>query len=135
MNKVDQIFVHDPDRGQVGDCVRACLATLLNRALLDLPHFAQDYPDVLELNRAINDWLRAEHGLHLIEIDYESFQDWLDFNVAGSVRHIIYGYSPRHIRHAVVGIDGVMVHDPHPSKAGLLSNASAEWTIGLLVLV
>lgn len=51
-----------------------------------------------------------------------------------AVYHIISGPSPRGngVYHAVIGLNGQVHFDPHPSRAGLAGDPS-EWTFDLLV--
>lgn len=57
-----------------------------------------------------------------------------EFTEALGGYHIIGGPSPRGggILHAVVGLNGEVAFDPHPSKAGLAGDPS-KWTYDYLV--
>lgn len=48
---------------------------------------------------------------------------------------IMGGKSPRGFQHAVVAKDGVMVYDPHPSRAGLVKVEDFELVIPILGLL
>jgi hypothetical protein len=109
---VDQEFMHDPDNGVYGDCMRACIATLLSLPIQDVPHFLHDC-DYDKFDERVNEFL-ASRGLCLVD----TLADATDFY------HLIYGYTVRGTYHAVVGKNGNIVHDPHPSKAGLVDG---EW--------
>lgn len=129
MKPVDQEFAHDPENGLIGDCWRACLASLLERPISCVPHFLAMYPDDEERHTAIQAFL-MEHGYFHIEITRFDFA--AHGNSAGY--HMIYGPSPRfpNIQHAVIGKDGVPVFDPHPSRTMLAGNPE-DWTFGFLV--
>lgn len=43
------------------------------------------------------------------------------------------GMSPRGFRHAVVARNGVMVHDPHPTRGGLIGPGEDGWQYGFLI--
>jgi hypothetical protein len=98
--------------GNHGTCFRASLASILNLREDQVPDFkrANDDPEV-------DRWLGANYGLRYVEVP-----------ISTSVRpvgyHVITGISPRGGEHAVVGRDGEIVWDPHPtwrdgSRAGL----------------
>lgn len=135
MTPVDQEFVHKPEIGQYGDCQRAVIASLLNLPICDVPHFLHD-GDTYEF------WDRIQS--FLITYGYQ----WMVFKKSpagvgelffGSdeidIYHEISGVSPRdpNVRHAVVGCNGVIVHDPHPDKTGLAG--TEDWDYGFLVKV
>ena len=108
------IFVNDP-RGIPGDCMRTSVASLLDLPTEAVPHFA--------LFDAPGQW-------------YDAFTMWL--NARGLRIHplaprnvdrvcLAMGMSPRGVEHIVVwGPDG-LVHDPHPSQAGI--EARQFWAI------
>lgn len=121
---VRQRILADPDRGDghdadgnPGDCLRACVASLLGECYEQVPHFAQH----LDWWNLMRRWARERGG------DFGCFlpQD-------GSIRHALQdgseglfigsGPSPRGaFRHVVlVDQDLDLIHDPHPSDAGLL---------------
>jgi hypothetical protein len=125
---VDQEFLHDPENGVYGDCMRACIATLLSVQRSDVPHFLSDGDDcdAVEFSLRVNRFLKS-FGLFLVDMT------GFDFSTDGEtaeVYHLIYGYTERGTYHAVVGKNGRVIHDPHPSKAGLIGN---DWIYGLLV--
>jgi hypothetical protein len=97
-----------------GNCFQAALAGVLGVSLAGVPHFT--LLGVHHWMRACLAWLDIEHGLTVATFVDESL---------GKPRrlHIINGKSPRGVDHAVIGdtITGEMVHDPHPSRAGLVS--------------
>ncbi len=45
----------------------------------------------------------------------------------GKWYHMIYGMSNRGTNHAVVGVDGEVVHDPHPLRVGALPREIDVW--------
>lgn len=100
------IFVDDP-RGIPGDCMRTAVASLLDLPVEAVPHFV--------LFDAPGAWFTA-------------FSLWLDGRglrirafPGGSVDRecLALGMSPRGVEHVVVwGPDGLL-HDPHPSRAGI----------------
>jgi hypothetical protein len=59
-------------------------------------------------------------------------KNWIELGF--DVFHMIAGPSPNFIggQHAVVGRNGIIVHDPAPSKKGL-GGTITEWQYGFLV--
>lgn len=125
---VDQAILHTPD-GRPGDCLRACVATITDRALLEVPHF-------VELGDAWWDVLRGyvkRWSLGKYEIQWfpprPQPRNTDDLTLGESWGYepgyavILAGPSPRgDFGHVVVGdpVTGRMIHDPHPSRAGIL---------------
>jgi hypothetical protein len=109
-----------------GNCLNACLASILEIPLEDVPWFGTG-PFWEERQ---NKWL-AQFDLVAIDIKVDSFYKG-DLRFLGF--HLINGPSPRgtgenEFWHSVVGYQGKMVHDPHPSGDGLLG----AWTFTLFV--
>jgi len=105
MKPVDQgiLYVKDESRG---DCMRACVASILELDPKDVPHFAEDWP---------RSWFAWERARSLFLMTHDK---------APAGYSIANGDGPRGVKHSVIHLDGKMVHDPHPSRAGLLS---VEW--------
>lgn len=91
-----------------GNCFSACVASLLELPIADVPFFMGDE----QWWSSFNDWLRPRGFYALcVMLPAEAHPPGLN---------ILSGKSPRG-PHAVVahGID--VIHDPHPSRAGLLT--------------
>lgn len=116
----DQEFLSDPDSGVVGDCWRACIAGLLGYLSSEhVPHFvAQEEVGGLDWLAQTQEWLRKQCGF---ELHYFAAPQ---YPIASSVRPlvIVIGRSPRGVGHAILAnaLTGDLVHDPHPSRAGLI---------------
>lgn len=132
MKPVDQEFLHQPEVGQYGDCQRAVIASLLDLPIAEVPHFLQlakgdpvEYWEGLQL-------FVASKGFALLTVPAKSGAAF--FGRAHGFFHEISGPSPRGngTNHAVVGFDGRIVFDPHPSRAGLSGDPS-EWEYSYLV--
>jgi hypothetical protein len=109
MLPVDQEFFYD--KGEIGDCVRAVTASILELSPTDVPHFVKNQPE--------DEW----------------YDTWEQFMVAHGVKPIMIisgdipprprgyylasGPADRGCKHIVIMNDGKLVHDPHPSRAGL----------------
>jgi hypothetical protein len=116
MKPVDQTLFGPRPNGKVGNCVSACIASLLDLDVADVPYFmgTDSEPDDLWKKR-INRWLapRGFSFMHL-KTDGKRFAHW------PPGYFILMGRSPRGL-HAVVAKGEKIVHDPHPSRTGLKS--------------
>lgn len=94
-----------------GDCLRASIASVLDRDVESLPTFDREIPKALR-------WLNEQGYEH----DLAPFLDGLP---AGLGYVVVCGVTPRGSHHACVGkvVGGgaafEVAHDPHPSRAGL----------------
>lgn len=119
MKPVDQTILHDPENGQVGDCMRACVASIFEFPIEEIPHFA--------IKEGQGGWIKSYlRFLHSI--------GWSVYSMSAKENskhplpepgendyYAAIGKSPRGIYHMVVCHDGEIVHDPHPDKTGLES--------------
>lgn len=122
---IRQRILADPERGDghdaagnPGDCMRTAVANLLGLSYEDVPHFAQHVGWWDYMRR----WARARGGdfaCVLVEdgaIRHHFVDPTFSMPVVGC------GPSPRgpfwHV--ALVNLDLDLVHDPHPSGAGLV---------------
>lgn len=98
-----------------GDCLRACVATVLGLPPREVPHFVQyvDHPAGTDPML----WWWAVVGFchhHGWEITYDDLSGRDGWSLAN-------GPSPRGHQHVVVAYDGEVVFDPHPSRHGLVT--------------
>lgn len=127
MRPVDQEFLHDKAAGVEGDCFRAVLASILERPIAEVPHFA----DITKGQGASEFWESVYEWLETQGYEYVSTkvapEGALEF-------HSLSGPSPRGngTYHAVVGLNGEVAHDPHPSRAGITGDP-AGWYFGYLI--
>lgn len=104
MKPVDQTILHNDPYGRIGNCLQACVASITEQPLDQVPHFAES--DTWELDML--EWLTL-HGYQV------TIRPYIRHSPAG----IAWGLSPRGVTHAVVVEDGEVAFDPHPSRAGL----------------
>lgn len=100
MKPVDQTTFGMPG----GNCWSACVASLLDLSIEEVPYFLDDWP------RAFDEWALAR-GFYTLTTDCDHFTP--------PGLHILGGQSPRDISHAVVAHGDRIVHDPHPGRGGL----------------
>ncbi|MGB3898184.1 MAG: hypothetical protein WA973_06485 [Mesorhizobium sp.] len=105
---MDQTVLYDPAEGsEKGNCTEASVASILGLRLEDVPDF------------------RAKG----VESFWDEFHEFFRSRGYEAVRfpagrqfetmYLASGISPRGVHHMVVMKDGKLVHDPHPSKAGI----------------
>lgn len=94
------------------NCLMACVASILEVPLSALP-------DLYE---------QEQQGRHWFEILSSALATYGMRPVEGGDRtthHIVVGASPRSSHsHAVVGLGEAIVHDPHPTRAGIVGPAT-----------
>lgn len=131
MTPVKQEFLHDPANGSFGDCQRAVIASLMDLPISEVPHFYEiSKGDSDDFFTAIQDFLNPRGYAYLTV----SRGGGILFGEVGAVYHEILGQSPRDPRvlHCVVGMNGHIVHDPHPDNAGLAGDPST-WQYSYIV--
>lgn len=106
--------------GTSGNCMAACLASVLELPIEAVPNFCDAGPDDTDYWNACRAWLR-QFGLGIITMTFTSPAQWRTLRLSG--HHIVSGPSPRidGMHHATVWHKGAMVHDPHPDQTGILA--------------
>lgn len=105
MKRVTQTTFGKPD----GNCFEACLASVLELSLKDVPHFTND-----DWFYQYNRWLQWNFSLQL-SIVAPSILLTLNPNTYT----IANGFNQRKAFHSVVMQGEVLVHDPNPDNGGL----------------
>ena len=111
----------------VGDCWRALVACILDLELKEVPHFMQIWIDE-NVRVAYRAYLKfmSKYGLipHLLEQTEVLTFDKAIHPVIHNDEFEYYfgiGTSPRNMNHIIILKNGKMIHDTHPSKAGILN--------------
>jgi hypothetical protein len=121
MTPVDQTTFGHPG----GNCFSACVASLLELPISEVPYFMDESGDNLPWVKQLNDWLapRGYYSMHFVvnETNREAY-DRENLWPAGF--YILCGKSPRG-DHAVVARGKDVVHDPHPGRDFILSSVDA----------
>ena len=129
--------------GTVGNCYQCCLASILELPLEKVPHFYKFAPRG-HSETLIHAWLMSQ-GLGLLSLDVGKLPSFKQGYIGGGPVPqgfcILSGPGPRvkkladgtekPIIHAVVGLAGRTIHDPHPSRAGLVAVDTIELLIAL----
>jgi hypothetical protein len=107
-----------------GNCLAACVASILECPLADVPDLWEAEQAGKNWLRVLNQWLADRYGLWYFTADPRrpdsGFTAW--WSPGG--HYVMGGQSPRPectAGHACVAKDGNIVHDPHPSRAGLVT--------------
>lgn len=118
MRPVKQSILHDPANGKYGDCLSACIASLLELPIEEMPHFC-DGPRPVNWQRDLNAWL-ALRGLAFIEFGVGNSAEVMQ-TIGVDVYHTISGRSSRFPAeaHCVIGRNGAVVFDPSPDDLGI----------------
>lgn len=115
LREVTQQYLADDPTGVPGDCVRAAVASLLDREPHQVPHFIAGDFDGRVWWYALKGWA-ATNGWAVTRRGLLPRQE----NVPLPTFGLACGPSERGHSHAVVAVDGEIVWDPHPSRAGIL---------------
>ena len=127
MTPVDMIDIWSPDKpDSVGDCFRACIASLFDLLPGEVPHFLQiELKARWSWNYSLDQWLGPQ-GLWYCEFPYE-IKTYTVFVPLKGMYAIGAGISPRRpdSQHAVVVKlsryqPPEIIHDPHPSRVGIV---------------
>ncbi len=104
-----------------GNCMSACIASMLEMPIREVPTFLDKETWV----RDLNDWLH-QYGLFYLEIKWNPFP----IQLSAPVLCIASGKSPRgNFLHCVIGkikpvslykADMELIHDPHPNREWLI---------------
>lgn len=134
-----QKFLHKPDEGIFGDCIRTCLAILMDLDAEDVPHF---FATGTFDQDAYDAWLR-DNGLHVITVTFpgETPQENVMFTadrMGGGLPYMLSGHSRTPSNHVVVAQGNEIVCDPSLTDSGIVGpmknpDGSTVWWIEWLV--
>ena len=116
MKPIDQTLFGWPH----GNCHSACLASIFEVPLDSVPHDLGSRPDVREAIDSFLSGLGYKADCFSFKRGHEWWPEW-------NSHCVIVGLAERGFDHAVVGLHGNIVHDPHPSRAGLIGINCDVW--------
>lgn len=133
MIPVEQRALHNPEKGIMGDCFSAVVASMLHLPIEEVPLFAA-YEEGVWL-KELNRWL-FQYNLCYIAIQLDSAEtaiEWIQNLGIKNLYHEAAGDSPRFpgTGHSTIGKDGMCIFDPHPEGTGV-TNEDHYW-VGLFV--
>jgi hypothetical protein len=94
--------------GEDGNCMQACIASLLGLPLEEVPQFPI-HGQFFAVERYLKQFDIRPVGYPVEKMKLRPY----------NVYYISTGLSERGLRHAVVCKDGLMIHDPHPDGTGV----------------
>ena len=107
MIPINQTLYLDRDNNEVGNCMQACVASILELPLNQVPHFASLNDDVMALKWYIR--FMASKGWYI----YTSPGEHPKLELGDNPYYITVVQGPTsHADHATVSHKGRMVHDP-----------------------
>jgi hypothetical protein len=122
----DQAVLTDAEKGTHGDCVRACIRTLTQRPMSSLPHpIAADGGWNSEFFKV----LREKYHFLYKTNPYYPEKEWDFLPPIIMARGSTERTEEINASHLVVWNRETMtmVHDPHPSRSGLLEISAFHW--------
>lgn len=112
-----------------GNCFAAAIASLVEKPITEVPNVETLFDvDGVSWYGVMDSWLRANGFEIITNNDYKVFHNPSEYN--DDARNILIdsltgkyymasGMSPRGVMHVCIYKDGVMVHDPHPTREGI----------------
>jgi hypothetical protein len=135
MKPVNQSIYGNQKIGYLGDCQRAVIASLLELEIDEVPHFSQEANGNSDLAWAALQSFCQKMGYAYLNVPATTDLVFFGLEKDVNIYHEISGPSPRGGGlHAVVGLNGKIFFDTHPSNAGL-SGEPKDWTFSYLVAV
>ena len=135
--RVDQTILHD-DPKRPGNCFAAAVASALGKPLSEVPHFVEWGQWLYNGERKVDDLASAEADRKCWWAMFLGYVtalglwpetiDGLDDAAAGEIVFVS-GPSPRGLPHQVLYRDGHLWHDPHPSRAGVVTLDEEMWVL------
>jgi len=106
-----------------GDCFRACVASIFEFSIEEMPNFWEQTQDLNEFWQLNDEWLMKNRGFKCFHFQLPSkhkylIKDLLCIACAKSLKRNEDEELSELVDHAVVWKNGLL-HDPHPSEAGL----------------
>lgn len=99
--------------------MRAMVASILELSPGEIPHFLEDgTEDTMAFIRRVNDFLRP---FNLCYLPITQCREYMGQIGIRGLYHEASGQTDRGTCHACVALDGEIIHDPNPSRSGLLS--------------
>lgn len=141
MTPIFNSVAHDPKAGTYGDCMAACLSSLLDGA--PVPHFLHDACEHDEMDRRVDDFFRPvnlafiQQPVANIGKDEERVQNAL--NWCGGVldptriHYMFGGVTAKGLGHWVIAQGSYVVHNPNPDSVIVAPYPDGWFWQGLIV--
>lgn len=111
-----QVTHHSPEQNRYGDCLRACIASLFEFDIENVPHFCDEYIYPEGFITVLREWLAQRDLTYAtFPVPAESLEEFkASLRSTGmSAYHLMGGLSGT-AQHVVVARFGEVVHDPWP---------------------
>lgn len=131
-------------KGSNGDCFRACIASILEVPIEQVPHFFNNNVSAEEGIRATREWLKSMgYGYEEFAMDgtspFSELKEFCNAHLSADQYFVLIGTSIRGFNHAVILKDGEIVHDPSadPGHTVLVGPArmlsgGRNWFLGMV---
>ncbi len=120
MKLIKQTKEYDPVKGVNANCLRACIASILEIDLDSMPPFEDlDQEWMFRLRR----WMKVFNSKAVIKKEPSNPPRGFSIAAGPTNRSLV--------THYVVAFNGHVIHDPHPSNDGL-TRIDSYWSIALL---
>jgi hypothetical protein len=120
MKPVFQTKMGDPG----GNCFQACVASVLEVPLSEVPDFMNDTPAEEEWTTAFSAWVES-CGFHAFLLAGDDVRPMLRDGAFGGAPVIVCGDHPKG-KHACVYVNGELAHDPNPKHSRC---PECEWSM------
>lgn len=97
-----------------GNCYAACVASLLEIDIADTPTI----DDVAQWNEVWDSWF-ASRGLARVTFSANGWTPKGWCILSGVSARVMFDESGERVHHSCVGLDGELMHDPHPDESFL----------------
>jgi hypothetical protein len=130
---------HDPENGTYGDCLRACVATIMEMDAEQVPHFFHDNCDGETAMHRLREWSR-QYGVGPFTAHFSGdipMADVLAMQAQqnGGVPYMLFG-STESGNHVVVCRNDKVVHDPAWYSSPLVkAGAHGHWSVMVLARI
>lgn len=127
----------NPETGTSGDCMRACIASILEMEPIQVPHFYPTGVDGPAGFAHMREWLEAHDYFPFMlafppELSLEQALDCMRLNKA---HYILIGGTRYEDNHAVVCCGNKVVHNPAWVKTPIIQPASADGIMQWQILI
>jgi hypothetical protein len=125
---------HDPEAGTYGDCLRACIASVLEMQAEDVPHFTEDNPGGPIANKRLALFLRSL-GFAPFWSNYDGNANVEDVLEHQGVQNpdavfLLFGQTSGGGDHVIVCRGGEIIHDPAWYRSPMIAPGThGFWTV------
>lgn len=114
MKPVDQMDT----RLGFGDCFRACVASIFEFPIEEMPNFWDHTQDARVFWKMVNDWMRERLGMGCFPVKLTEEHEYM----LKDVMCVALGKQRRSDEDHAVVWRNELIHDPHPSRDGIINH-------------